>query len=74
MENFKLALFSVSEEKWQGAGGITTTNGNLFIYSGMPGKNEPHIRGMGILINKNIKDALMGGNLYLSKSSLSIGK
>jgi hypothetical protein len=31
----------------------------LFIYSGMPGENEPHIRGVGILINKNIKDALL---------------
>jgi hypothetical protein len=25
----------------------------------MPGKNEPHIRGVGIHINKNIKDALL---------------
>jgi hypothetical protein len=59
MENFKLALLGVSEVTWNGAGSITTTNGNLFIYSGMPGKNEPHKRGVGILINKNIKDAFL---------------
>jgi hypothetical protein len=59
MENFKLALFGVNEVRWNGAGSITTTNGNLFIYSGMPGKNEPHVRGVGILVNKNIKDTLL---------------
>jgi hypothetical protein len=44
MENFKIPLLVVSEIRWNGAGSITT-NSNLFIYSGMPGKNEPHIRG-----------------------------
>jgi hypothetical protein len=58
MENFELALLGVIKVRWNGAGSITT-NGNLFIYSGMPGKNEPHIRGVGIFINKNIKNALM---------------
>jgi hypothetical protein len=48
----------VSEVRWNGAGSITI-NCNLFIYSGMPGENEPHIRGVGILINKNIKDTLL---------------
>jgi hypothetical protein len=42
MENFKLALLGVSEVRWNGVGSIKT-NGNLFIYSGMPGENEPHI-------------------------------
>jgi hypothetical protein len=59
MENFKLALLGVSEVRWNGAGSITTTNGNLFIYSAMPGKNEPHIRGVGILIYRNIKDSFL---------------
>jgi hypothetical protein len=39
MEKFELALLGVSEVKWNGAGSIATTNSNLFIYSGMPGKN-----------------------------------
>jgi hypothetical protein len=47
--NFKLALFGVSEVRWNGAGSITTTNCNLFIYSGVPGENEPHVRGWGYL-------------------------
>jgi hypothetical protein len=55
MENFELALLGVSEVRWNGVGSITTTNGNLFIYSGMPGKSEPHVRGVGIFINKNKK-------------------
>jgi hypothetical protein len=59
LENFKLALLGVSEVRWNGVGSITTTNGNLFIYSGMPGENESHIRGVGILIHKIIKDALL---------------
>jgi hypothetical protein len=57
MKNFKLSLLDVSEVRWNGAGSITT-NSNLFIHSGMPGKNEPHIR-VGILINNNIKGALL---------------
>jgi hypothetical protein len=36
MENFKLALLGVSEVRWSDVGSITTTNSNLFIYSGMP--------------------------------------
>jgi exonuclease III len=59
VENFKLALLGVSEVRWNGAGSIMTTNCNLFIYSGMPGENEPHMRGVGIVINKNIPDALV---------------
>jgi hypothetical protein len=58
MENVKLAIFGVSEVRWNDDGSITT-NGNLFIYSGLPGENEPCVRGVGILINKNIKDALL---------------
>jgi exonuclease III len=58
MENFKLALLHVSEVRQNGAGSITT-RGNLFIYPGMPDKSEPHIRGVGKLINKNTKDALL---------------
>jgi hypothetical protein len=45
MNNFKLVLLGVSEVRWNGAGSTATTNGNLFIYSGMPAENEPHIRG-----------------------------
>jgi hypothetical protein len=59
MENVTLALLGVSEVKWNGVGSIRTTNSNLFIYSEMPGKNEPHIRGVGILLNRNIQDALL---------------
>jgi hypothetical protein len=58
VENFKLALLGVSEVRWNGVG-IKITNSNLFIYSGMPGENEPHIRVVVILINKNKKDALL---------------
>jgi exonuclease III len=58
MEIFKIALLGACEVRWNGAGSITI-NFNLFIYSGMPGGNEPHIRGVGILINRNIKDALL---------------
>jgi hypothetical protein len=63
METFKLVLFSVWEVRWNSAGSITTRCGNLFIYSGMPGGNEPHIRGVRILRNKKKYAAVSERNI-----------
>jgi hypothetical protein len=41
--------------------GKQTTNGNVFVYSGMPSADDDHIRGIGIIIY-NIKGALLECN------------
>jgi len=54
MGEYKLAVMGVSEVIWNGSGKTETTNGNIFVYSGMPNTDNDHIRGVGILLNKNI--------------------
>jgi len=44
MEEYKLALMGVSEFRWNGSGKTETTNGNVFVYSGMPNTDDDHIR------------------------------
>jgi hypothetical protein len=36
MEEYKLDVMRVSEVRWNGSGKTETTNGNVFVYSGMP--------------------------------------
>ena len=59
---YKLAVLGVSEVRWNGSGRTETTNGNVFVYLGMPNADDDHITGVGILINKNIRGALLEWN------------
>jgi hypothetical protein len=62
MAEYKLDGFDVSEDRWNGSGRTETNNGNVFVYSGMPSADYDHVRGVGILINKNIKGPLLEWN------------
>jgi len=62
MGEYKLAVLGVSEVRWNGSGRTETTNGNVFVYLGMPNADDDHITGVGILINKNIRGALLEWN------------
>jgi len=59
MGEYKLAVMGVSEVRWNGSGKMETTNGNFFAYSGMPNADDDQIREVGILLNKNIRGALL---------------
>jgi hypothetical protein len=59
MEKSKLEILGVGEVCWNGSGEIVKTNGNVFIYSGMPDDNAAHIRDVGILLSKRITGALL---------------
>jgi len=48
MGEYKLAVLGISEVRWNGSGRTETTNGNVFVYSGMPNADDDHIRGVGI--------------------------
>ena len=48
MGEYKLAVLGVCEVRWNGSGRTKTTNGNVFVYSGMPNADDDHIRGVGI--------------------------
>jgi len=50
MEEYKLAVMSVSDVRWNGSGRTETTNGNVFVYSWMPNADDDQIRGVGILV------------------------
>jgi hypothetical protein len=62
MAEYKLAVLDVSEARWNGNGRTETNNGNVFVYSGMPSADYDHIRGVGTLVNKNIKGPLLKWN------------
>jgi exonuclease III len=62
MGEYKLAVLGVSEVRWNGNGRTETTNGNIFVYLGMPNTDHDHIRGVGILINKEVRGALLQWN------------
>ena len=62
MGEYKIAVMGVSEIRWNGSGRTETTNGNVFLYSGMPNADDDHIRGVGILVNKNIRGASLEWN------------
>jgi hypothetical protein len=59
---YKIAVMGVSEVRWNGSRRTETTNGSVFLYSGMPNADDDHIRGVGILVNKNIRGALLEWN------------
>jgi hypothetical protein len=61
MERYKLAILGVSEVRWNGSGQITS-NGNVFMYSGMSNINDPHMKGVGMLLSKNIRAVLLEWN------------
>jgi hypothetical protein len=50
MGEYKLAVMGVSEVRWNGSGRMENTNGNVFVYSGMPNAEDDDIRGLGILV------------------------
>jgi len=62
MGEYKIAVMGVSEVRWNGSGRTETTNGSVFLYSGMPNADDDHVRGVGILVNKNIWGALLEWN------------
>jgi len=62
MGEYKLAVMGVSEVRWNGSGKTETTNGNIFLYSGLPNADDDHIKGVRILLNKNIRGALLEWN------------
>jgi hypothetical protein len=59
MYRYKLDILGVSEVRWNGSGQIMTTDGKMFLYSGMLNEEDPHVLGAGILFNKH-KKCLIG--------------
>jgi hypothetical protein len=55
MDRYKLDILGVSEVRWNGSGHIMTTDGKMFLYSGMLNEEDLHVRGVGILFNRHKK-------------------
>jgi hypothetical protein len=62
MDRYKLDSLGVSDVRWNGSGQIMTTDGKMFLYSGMLNEEDPHVLGVGILFNKDTKYALLEWN------------
>jgi hypothetical protein len=62
MGEYELAVLGVSEVRWNGNGRTETTDGNVFVYWGMANADNDLIRGVEILINKDIRGVLLEWN------------
>jgi hypothetical protein len=62
MDSYKLDILGVSEVRWNGSRQIITTYSKMFLYSGLLNEEDPHVRGVGILFNKDTKNALLEWN------------
>jgi exonuclease III len=61
MKRFKYDIIGISEVRWTGRG--ETSNGD-FIWSG---EENTHVRGVGLLLSKNARQALIGYNPISSR-------
>lgn len=59
MDQFKLQLMGLSEVRWNQNGRLITPKGHLMLWSGMPNENDPHQHGVGMLVNRTIRGAIM---------------
>jgi hypothetical protein len=62
MDRYKLDILGVSEVRWNGSGQIITINSKMLLYSGMLSEEDAHVQGVGILFNKETKNALLEWN------------
>jgi endonuclease/exonuclease/phosphatase family metal-dependent hydrolase len=59
MERYELMFLGLSEVRWNECGELVTNGGHLMVWSGMPNQNDPHQYGVGILINKLIRNSII---------------
>uniref|UniRef100_A0A336M488 CSON002588 protein n=1 Tax=Culicoides sonorensis TaxID=179676 RepID=A0A336M488_CULSO len=59
MERYGLNFMGMSEVRWNQCGQMVTTNGHLMLWSGMPNENDVHQYGVGLLINRSIRQSVM---------------
>lgn len=59
LKQYNLALIGMSEVRWNQSGQLSTSKGHLMLWSGMPNENDPHQRGVGFLVHRNVRNSVM---------------
>lgn len=59
MKNYNLDILALNETRWNGFGEIRTQEGNTLLYSGNEDENADHYAGVGILLSRAAKQALI---------------
>ena len=59
MDKMKVEILGLSETRWNQSGEHQTSDGKLLLYSGMPEEDDDHVRGVGVLISRKMKDHLV---------------
>jgi Reverse transcriptase (RNA-dependent DNA polymerase)/Domain of unknown function (DUF6451) len=59
MDKVKLEILGLCETRWNQSGEHQTADGKLLLYSGMPEEDDDHVRGVGVLISRKLKDHLV---------------
>uniref|UniRef100_A0A8D9ACT3 Craniofacial development protein 2 n=2 Tax=Cacopsylla melanoneura TaxID=428564 RepID=A0A8D9ACT3_9HEMI len=59
MKNYNLEILGLNETRWNGFGEMITQEGNTLLYSGNEDENAPLYAGVGILLSRAAKRALL---------------
>ena len=59
LEMYGLMFMGLSEVRWNECGEIVTSKGHLMLWSGMPNANDIHQYGVGILVNRLIRNSIL---------------
>ncbi|XP_071153817.1 craniofacial development protein 2-like [Mytilus edulis] len=62
MDRYKIEILGLSEVRWNTSGMTNLNTGHTIIYSGNTKQNDPHEKGVGFLITKRSKTALLEWN------------
>ena len=59
MKRYNLSILGVSEMRWNTFGSLRTTTGETILYSGNPNDDDPHEKGVGLILLRVAADSLM---------------
>ena len=59
MKRYNLSILGVSEMRWNTFGSLRTRTGKTILYSGKPTDDDPHVKGVGLILSRVAADSLM---------------
>ena len=59
MKRYNLSILGISEMRWNTFGSLRTRTGETILFSGNPNDDDPHVKGVGLILSKVAADSLM---------------
>ena len=71
LEDYRLMFMGLSEVRWNESGERVTSKGHQLLWSGKPNQSDPHQYGVGILVNRLIRQSIMSYK-FISERGLDV--